>query len=443
MINEVLKKRRRDDYGKVVESRSYYWRYRFDPMPTDKWVSLKTSDKQVAQKKAQDFYRMKQQEAAGLIPKESVRNAGKERLAKHLEDFLSDLESRGRTAKHVADNGAKVSRLMDECGWDIMADVQAEDFIQWRNGIAAKLSAKTLNEYLASAIALFNWMEKVGRISNNPLQHVEKADGRGKLKRERRAFTEDELRRLLDVAGPNRMAYFLAACTGLRRGELEQLTWGDVHLKETAPYIFARASTTKNKKDERVFLVPELSEELESFKPEDPLPSDLVLVEGIPRMREIRKDLEKAGITYCDDKGRYADFHSLRHTCATFIMKNGMPVIYAKKHMRHSDLKLTNRYMDDSQLAVSEELKRLPRIYDERAQIRAQISGPEGQNVAQTDANGDGEDDENSPEKMGLRRTLTQGDAEIEVERVMGIEPMSHPSSQCIIIIWVFRFNES
>ena len=231
MINEVLRKRRRDDCGKVVESRSYYLRYRFDPMPTDKWVSLKTSDKQVAQKKAQDFYRTKQQEAAGLIPKESVRNAGKERLAKHLEDFLSDLESRGRTAKHVTDSRAKVGRLMDECGWDIMADVQAEDFIQWRNGIAAKLSAKTLNEYLASAIALFNWMEKVGRISNNPLQHVEKADGRGKLKRERRAFTEDELRRLLDVAGPNRMAYFLAARTGLRRGELEQLTWGDVHLE--------------------------------------------------------------------------------------------------------------------------------------------------------------------------------------------------------------------
>ena len=43
--------------------------------------------------------------------------------------------------------------------------------------------------------------------------------------------------------------------------------------------------------------------------------------------------------------------------------------------------------------------------------------------MAQTDANGDGEDDENSPEKMGLRRTLTQGDAEIEVERVMEIEP--------------------
>ena len=87
MICSVLKKRKRDQNGNVVESRSYYLRYRFDPMPVEKWKSLGTTDKQVAEKKAHDFYRIKQQEAAGLIPTESYREAGKERLLTHLEDL--------------------------------------------------------------------------------------------------------------------------------------------------------------------------------------------------------------------------------------------------------------------------------------------------------------------------------------------------------------------
>ena len=84
----------------------------------------------------------------------------------------------------------------------------------------------------------------------------------------------------------------------------------------------ARASTTKNKKEERVALTPEIAEELVSCQPEDPLPSSLLLTNGIPRMRDLKKDFEKAGIVYCDDKGRYADFHSLRHTwCHLYVQK--------------------------------------------------------------------------------------------------------------------------
>ena len=424
MINQVLKKRRRSKEGKIVESRSYYFRVRFGTMSTDKWMSLETTDKQVATKKAREIFEVMQQEAAGLLPKKGLRDAATETLHKHLEDFLCDLKTKGRTKKHVDDNRSRISRLLDECGWKVLADIDADSFIKWRKDNHGVLAAKTLNEYLASMVGLLNWMEKVDRISTNPLRRVERVDGRGKLKRERRAYTEDELTRLIEVSGSRGIVYLFAACTGLRRGEIEQLTWGDVHLNNKAPFVLARASTTKNKKDECVSLAPELVEKLMTLMPGERLSSDPVFQEGVPTIKKLKKDLEQANIQYCDDKGRYADFHALRHTCATLMLKNGIPAAFAKKHMRHSDLKLTtNRYSDDTQFEMHEALRRLPRLSGERALIRAQISGAEGQNVAQADANDSGFRYEDKTVKTGLSRTVAQGVATNEMERVMGIEP--------------------
>ena len=430
MIQKVLKKTRRSKDGQICESRSYYLRFRFDPMPKDRWISLKTTDKQVALKKGQELMQEMQQEAAGLLPAKSLRTAGAKPLYEHLEDFLCDLKSKGRTKKHVDDNRSRISRLLTECGWKVLADVDADGFIQWRNEYCDVLAAKTLNEYLASIVGLFNWMEKVGRISANPLRRVERVDGRGKLKRERRAFTEAELKRLIEVSGTRGLIYLFAARTGLRRNEINQLTWNDVYLNEAQPFVLARACITKNKKDERIFLVPEIVEKLVPLSKEAPNSNAPVFMDGAPKIKAMKRDLIKAEIPYCDEKGRYADFHALRHTCATFMLKHGVPAAYAKKHMRHSDLKLTtNCYNDDAQLDVYESLSKLPRVDGQRAQIRAQISGVGGHYVTHSDAFGEGSDPTNDPTKTGSRRTVAQGVATNDVERVMGIEPTSRFSS--------------
>jgi len=422
MINKVQKRRHRKD-GKLKEDTYYSLRYRFDPMPTDKWVSLKTSDKQVAQKKAQEFLQRIQLEAAGLIPNEAARNVGKTPLPQHLADYLADLKARGKTQKHIEVSEARISKLLKDCNWKVIGDVDVDGFITWRNENAKQLAAKTLNEYLASAISLLNWMQKVGRTATNPLCKIEKADGQGKLKRNRRSLTETEVQNLLSLESPNKMAYFLAVSTGLRRAELEQLTWGDIHLDESAPYVLARASTTKNKKEERVALTDEIAEELASCRPDDPLPSSLVLPNGIRRMRDLKKDFEKAGIVYCDDKGLYADFHSLRHTCATYMSKKGVSPVLVKKHMRHSNMKQTERYTDESQLDVSEALKHLPG-HQANAQISAQILGPGGQNEAQTDAGGFG-GSKQKPLFSGAQVALWPIETQNKLVEAVGVEPTS------------------
>ena len=297
----------------------------------------------------------------------------------------------------------------------------ADSFTAWRN--QRQDSARTLNHYLQGMVSFLNWMERVGRIKTNPLKHVPKVDERGQRRRVRRAFTDEELRKLVQGSGPRGVIYLTAARTGLRQEELRQLTWADVNLEAAAPFVIVRESCAKNKKEERVCLVPDVVEVLRSRRQSDSAPGDLVFPNGIPRASRLKVDAERNGIPYQDELGRYADFHALRYTWATFLQRHNIPQRFAMKLMRHSDIKLTAKvYTDEAQLPIYNAIKDLPRLMD-YTQIRAQISGSEGQNVAQAVASSEGKECAKIPINGGVCHGLTQGDASGKMERAKGFEP--------------------
>ena len=427
MIFKVEKRRSRRN-GKLHLTRCYYLRYRVGDMPVDRWKSLGATDLQVANKRAQEFIQEREREAAGILEPKLVRDAAQRSLTEHLNDYEADLVKRGRAGR--GGRGARllksrILRLLNDCGWKLSASITADSFIAWRNRQTD--SARTLNHYLQGMISFLNWLERVGRIKFNPLKNVTKIDGRGQKKRVRRAFMDDELRTLIQASGPRGIIYFTAARTGLRWEELRQLAWNDVHLAAPVPHIVVRAETAKNKTEESVSLVPEIVEALKAYRSENQSSSKLVFPNGIPRARRLQKDAEANGIAYQDDLGRFADFHSLRYTWATFLQRNDIPQRFAMKLMRHSDIKLTAKvYTDETQLPIYDAIKGLPRLGD-YTQIRAQISGAEGQNVAQSVATGGGGKHHESLVIGGGCQVLAQPVAPSEMERVKGIEPSSQP----------------
>ena len=229
MIFKVEKRRFRRE-GMLRRTRNYYLRYRFGDMPTDRWKSLGVADKQVAKKKALEFRQEKEREAAGILEPKVIRTAAMIPLTAHLEDYLADLEKRNRAGRNGS-GGRKlkmrITTLLDQCNWRVAYNINSDAFITWRGG--QKKSARTApNHYLQAMVSFLNWTERVGRIKGNPLSFVGKVDERGQAKRVRRAFTDDELRRLVtgsDWRGP---VYLTAARTGLRQEELRQLTWADL-----------------------------------------------------------------------------------------------------------------------------------------------------------------------------------------------------------------------
>ena len=55
----------------------------------------------------------------------------------------------------------------------------------------------------------------------------------------------------------------------------------------------------------------------------------------------LRRDLEAVGIPYQDDAGRFADFHSLRHTFASVLDKAELTLKERQTLLRHSTIALT------------------------------------------------------------------------------------------------------
>lgn len=154
----------------------------------------------------------------------------------------------------------------------------------------------------------------------------------------------------------------MAAGTGLRRGELAAMEWGDVHLDGQGAHILARASTTKNRRDARLPLHPDVVDALRLFRPADAAPDDRVF-RAIPEMDTMRKDLKAAGIPYKDHSGRQADFHSLRHSFATRLMIANVNIRVAMQLMRHSDMRLTAKiYTDADQVPVDDAVLSLPSL---------------------------------------------------------------------------------
>jgi len=339
--------------------RLWWWKYRpHGDQGKAQDISLGTPDRQVAERKRTELLAEKEREAAGIIAARPLRDAAQKPLSEHLHDLLGDLRAQGKGAKYLANIEHRVGVLIEACGWKVGKDVSADSFQIWRKG--QTLSAKTLNDYLEAARRLVNWMEKHGRLVSNPLKRVEKVGTQGRETRHRRAFSEDEMKRLVASVPDVRQAiYLMAVHTGLRRGELAALRWGDVHLEAVQPFLNVRASTTKNHKPASMRLPGEVVAAMDTIRPAKASDSDTVFPR-FPRIERFRRDLAKAKIEYQNEHG-FADFHALRNTFCTNLGNGGVAPAVRQALMRHSDSKLTERiYTDKQMLATWSAIEKLP-----------------------------------------------------------------------------------
>jgi len=281
-------------------------------------------------------------------------------LVNYVEEFITRLRKAGRDARYIYQVERHILKFCKECSWTYFKDVGRDSFERWRS--RQDVEPKTLNEHQSSASMFFTWLFKCGRIPSQPLAGVEKARLRGTDKRERRAFTGEELQILLAVAGDRAVVYLTAVYTGLRRGELKALEWRDLHLDGDTPHIRARASTTKNGKAASLPLHPDVVASLRVLQGKGH-PEPKVFPRLVPEMELFKKHLALAGIAYNDERGRNADFHSLRNTFATILTLNGAPQREVMELMRHSDMRLTAKvYTDAGQLPLSKTMNALPSV---------------------------------------------------------------------------------
>ena len=101
----------------------------------------------------------------------------------------------------------------------------------------------------------------------------------------------------------------------------------------------------------------------------------------------LRVDLEDAGIPYVDESGRYADFHSLRHSTGSLLAASGAHPKVAQALMRHSTIELTlGRYSHIYKGQESAAVAGLPDLSQpSRQSQQAQATGTNGAEMASDD----------------------------------------------------------
>ncbi|MGD8452198.1 MAG: tyrosine-type recombinase/integrase [Phycisphaerae bacterium] len=402
------------------------------------------ADKGATLAKAAELTRAVERERAGIIDQQSIDLSAslKANIDRHVDAYETHLRASGVSAAHLSETLRRLRRIVADCGFTRLAGVTAEPVQRWLGLRESEgMGARTRNTYTASLRAFIRWAVADGRMVADPLGTLRRADEAGDRRRERRALTEDELLALLRVAelrplaehgresikreenpdgkpGPlalepltlanidaaadraaeklrlkpafvaklrrlgreRGLIYRTLVLTGLRRGELAALLWGDLSLDGKAPTLTVRAAVAKNRKAETLPIRADLAESLRAWRadcgdgaasgPVFRVPKQLVCIldrdlvaAGIARRVKAkdRKGRDCWRIDTRDADGRTVDVHALRHTTATYLAKAGVAPRTAQTIMRHSDIRLTlGTYTDPRLLDTAAALDALP-----------------------------------------------------------------------------------
>jgi len=357
-----LFRRKRKINGQLVASGTWYGEHR-DPI-TKKLVreNLHVTHKDAAEEKLRQIKRERAEVSLGMRPASALSANLNKPLTEHAKDYIRFLEGKKRAAAYVYTVGYYFRIIFADCGWKIPSDVTLDSYYEWRSAQTAKGKAsKTLREYQAALCTFFRWLKVLGRIPFNPMENADRVTVDGCKKVVRRVLSQDEFQRLLDVAGPRALAYYVVGNMGLRRGDGDGLTWGDFELDAPNASWISRAYIAKVPVQTVLPLHPELAQALRNSRPANWQPNDKMFPNKLPTMHFFYKDLKAAGIKSMNDKGERVDLHALRTTYCTHLNDSEMPFAQAKKLMRHKyDSMTADAYYRPSTTILGAALTKVP-----------------------------------------------------------------------------------
>ena len=179
------------------------------------------------------------------------------------------------------------------------------------------------------------------------------------------------------------LLYCTAIQSGLRQNELRSLTHANLFLDGDEPFITCKARVTKNNKDCKQYIKPDLAAELRANlhghgkvfggMPDKQLVATMLRNDVAAARAAWINAAQDAGERTWREKsdfllatnhaGEVLDFHSLRHTCGAWLALAGCHPKVVQTVMRHSSITLTmDAYGHLFPGQVSEAVKKLPEM---------------------------------------------------------------------------------
>ena len=218
--------------------------------------------------------------------------------------------------------------------------------------------------YLNSVLkTFFNWCIDSGYVLKNPCTKVEiKGDKNESKKREVEILSEDEIKRIREHIKNTEYELLISLdfATGLRQGELLALDWKDIDLKNKTLEITRSVKEVyiyddeDHKHIETIFQIPKTPNSFRKIS----IPTNIIT--------ELKKVKNKTGLLFYDENNEplkaknvayawkrilkecdipHKKFHSIRHTYASMLLKNGVDIETVAELMGHSAVSITQIYL--------------------------------------------------------------------------------------------------
>ena len=214
------------------------------------------------------------------------------------------------------------------------------------------LKPATVNRIIALMKRIYNLAMREELVDKNPCFKVSMLPENNKRDR---VLSHEEFKRLISHL-PEHAAQIVktAYYTGMRAGEIFNLTWDKVNLKEG--YIELSSEDTKTSEPRRIYLVPELKEMFLRLSKVRHLKHNHVFTyNGVP-VKEIKRSFKSA----CKKAGiEDFRFHDLRHTFITNMRKAGVERSVIMKITGHKTMSMFERYNTVDREDAQDALKRL------------------------------------------------------------------------------------
>ena len=278
-----------------------------------------------------------------------------------FDAWLSHIDSKRhkgllKPSTHLSYQGILKQHLRPTFGAYRSDRLTAQVVQAWESRAAEVMQAKTFNNVLAVLRAILAWAREQRYLANDPMQGIRPARV---TRTEQPCLEPAELKRLLNAAAAlsqrDQTMLYLAAYSGLRRGELFGLQWRD--LDKAAHRIHVRRSLFRG-----------VTGEPKTAHSKRPMDLPAPLVERRLAYREQHPPIGDDGFMFRTSAGRPLNanswttrvlvptyrragldearpFHSLRHGYASMLINNNENPKYVSEQLGHANIGITmDRY---------------------------------------------------------------------------------------------------
>jgi len=252
-----------------------------------------------------------------------------------------------------------------------ISDMSPRDIDLYKAHRIRTVSPSSINMDLRHLRAFFNRLVLWKYLDENPCNGIKEIRT---AEATRPFLSKEDLHKLLDHTRGTELhdIILFGAMTGLRKGEILNLTWRDVDLERGT--IIVQSSVSYHVKGGKLRMVP-LNSTVKKLLEDMPR----ISVHVFPGDRGGKYNIDfvskrfKRAVLDCE-LNPALHFHSLRHTFASLLVQDGVPLYHIQKLLGHSSARVTEIYAHLGHGELFGSVERLASVVSSGSKSRGQLS---------------------------------------------------------------------